>query len=95
MSRLRDDYISDYERSRDRRVGELEIAPLSLICRNESLQRSKRGTVSDRDKRTRLHGPYGAYEAIDHNVLDDPLSPPLKKLRNREWSPIGTGRVPA
>lgn len=95
MSRLRDDYVSKDEGSRDRHVGELKIVPFSLVCGNESLQGSKRGTISECNEGTRLHGPYGAYEAIDHDILDCLFRGPLKELRNRAWSPIGTGKVPA
>lgn len=70
-------------------VSEKGIAPLSLVCGNKGLQRCKRGTVSERNERPRLHGSHRAYEAVDNDILSGFLRFPCEKLGDRPRSSPG------
>lgn len=77
VTRLHDVWVSNDEYSTCRRFGGLGATPFSLVHGDNSLQGSKRGTVSEGHKGSRLHGPYRADEASDDDIAGLLLRLPL------------------
>lgn len=71
------------------------IIPICLVRGNDGLQGSKRGTVSEGNKRPGFHGTHGANEAIDGDILDRGLWLPVQELGNRRGCSAFTRYVAA
>lgn len=83
IARLHRNGVSAMVKAAETCTSEEWIVPLCLARGNNSLQGSKRGTVSEGDEGPRLHGSHGADEAVDGNVSDSGVGLPFQELRDR------------